>query len=412
MGLVLTASPPGAGGPPVAAAVDILGIEIVQTVQNLNNDVALIRDKATLVRVYLNPHGFTAQALLQAEIAVSPSATTPAKYVASTGGVTVSATPYPGIGPQRHDLALSLNFVLPAEVLGWDGLSVTVKRVFTGSGDISPGTNKTVNVALVTAPPLRIKAIGLRYVLRQAGSPPQEIAPAAFHFDFLRSFLKRAYPVSTVEWSQIVVEADARFTPPFSGPEDANGNDPLWGRLLDIAHNQLSALRAKDVDTGTDPRTHYYGLVSDADKGLFFRGAAKDVPQNPDPSIVAVGPTGNPRQYSTLAWDTDQTYGDWYGSHELGHTFGRFHPGFCGQDASDPTFPYPDGRIGDTAHGDGIGLDFGDAALGLPMRVMTNEVCHDIMTYCDDQWISSYSYQAILARLTQEDADFAPVAGA
>jgi hypothetical protein len=44
--------------------------------------------------------------------------------------------------------------------------------------------------------------------------------------------------------------------------------------------------------------------------------------------------------------------------------------------------------------------------------VMTNETCHDIMTYCDDQWISSYSYQAILARLVQEDADFAPPAGA
>lgn len=412
MGLVLDASPQGAGGPPVAAAVDILGIEIVQTVQTLNNDVALIRGKPTLVRVYLNPHGFTAQALLQGEIAVSPSATTPAKYVASTGGVTVSATPYPGIGPQRHDLALSLNFVLPADVLGWDGLSVTVKRLFTGSGDISLGGNMRANAALASAPPLRIKAVGLRYVLRRAGSPPKEIAPAALHFDFLRSFLQRAYPVSTVEWSQIVIEADARFTPPFSGPEDANGNDPLWSRLLDIVHNQLSALRAKDVDAGTDPRTHYYGMVSDADLGLFFRGAAKDVPQNPDPSVVAAGPTGNPRQYPSLAWDTDQTYGDWYGSHELGHTFGRFHPGFCGQDATDTSFPYPEGRIGDDTHGDAVGLDFGDPALGLAMRVMTNENCHDIMTYCDDQWISSYSYQAILARLVQEDADFAPPAGA
>jgi hypothetical protein len=32
------------------------------------------------------------------------------------------------------------------------------------------------------------------------------------------------------------------------------------------------------------------------------------------------------------------------------------------------------------------------------------------MTYCDDQWISSYSYLAVLDRLRDEDARFAPTA--
>jgi hypothetical protein len=132
----------------------------------------------------------------------------------------------------------------------------------------------------------------------------------------------------------------------------------------------------------------------------------------PNPSVVAVGPVGDPKQYPSFGWDTDSSYGDWYGSHEISHTFGRFHPGFCNQDASDTTFPTADGRIGDVANGDMVGLDIGDSALNLPMRPMANETCHDIMTYCDNQWISAYSYQAILKRLVEEDTAFQPIARA
>lgn len=213
--------------------------------------------------------------------------------------------------------------------------------------------------------------------------------------------------MAAVEWSQIVVQADPRIAPPFSGAQTPDGDDPVWRAQLDVAHNQLSAIRAKDIDAGTDPRTHYYGLISDANRGLFFRGAAKDVPKAANPSVVAVGPVGDPKQYPSLGWDKEASYAGWYGAHELGHTFGRSHPGFCGQDASDPTFPYADGRIGDGRE-DAVGVDLGDPSLQLPLRLMANDSCHDIMTYCDNQWISSYSYKAILARLVEEDAAFAP----
>ncbi|KWV60473.1 hypothetical protein AS156_29280 [Bradyrhizobium macuxiense] len=394
------------------AQVNVLGTEICQTIQSPANDVPLVRGKRTLVRVYVGPTGFTGAAEVQGEIEVAPSAAATAKYVASTGTISVKATAYPDLNAQRRDIRTSLNFILPADVLSWSSLTVRVKRLFAGGSDIPVGANAPVTVSMIEAAPLRIKAIGLRYLLSTPGAPPKQIAPAAYHFDYLRSFLDRAYPVSTIEWSQLVVQADPRLAPPFSGPTTPDGNDPLWLGKLNIAHNQLSAIRAKDLDAGTDPRTHYYGLISDADQGLFFRGAAKDIPQQPNPSIVAVGPTGNPAQYPSLSWDTERSYGGWYGSHELGHTFGRYHPGFCNQDASDPSFPYADGRIGDVANGDMIGVDMGDPSLGIPMRVMANESCHDIMTYCDNQWISAYSYRAILDRLSQEDTLFAPVAGA
>jgi hypothetical protein len=362
--------------------------------------------------VYFTPNGFGGSMSIQGEIAVSPSATSPAKYVGSMSAVAVSAAPYPDLQSQRRDIANSLNFLLPSDVMSWSGLFVTVNRIFSAGGDVQLRGNHQISPTVTTAPPLRVRAIGLRYVLANPGAPPVMVSPDAFHFNFLRSYLGRAYPVSTIAWSQIVVQADSRFAPPFSGPETPDGDDPLWRGKLDVVHNQLSAVRAKDIDAGMDPRTHYYGLVSDANQRLFFRGAAKDVPQMPNPSVVAVGPVGDPKQYPSFSWDTDRSYGDWYGSHEIGHTFGRFHPGFCNQDASDPTFPTADGRIGDVANGDMVGLDIGDSALNLPMRPMANETCHDIMTYCDNQWISAYSYQAILKRLVEEDSAFQPVAGA
>ena len=377
-----------AGASPNRSSVQILGVEIVQVVQNLSNEVPLIRGKPTVVRVYIKPRGFSKSAKIQGEIAAAPSVGAPAKYVASINMLNVSGTSYPDLATQRRDLRASLNFILPDEVLGWPGISVQINRVFTTGGDVPVANGQVVSLPLEASPVLRVKAIGLRYVWTKPDGSSVNVSPEAFQFDFLQSFLLRAYPVARVEWSQLVVQANPLFAPPFSGPSDANGNDPLWLSKLDLAHNQLSAIRAKDIDSGTDPRTHYYGLVSDASSGLFFRGAAKDVPQTPDPTIVAVGPVGDPKQYSALSWDKNRTFGDWYGAHELAHTFGRFHPGFCNQDASDQSFPYSEGRIGDDAHGDMVGFDFGNSDLGLAMSAMDNETCHDIMTYCDYQWIS------------------------
>jgi hypothetical protein len=229
------------------------------------------------------------------------------------------------------------------------------------------------------------------------------VAPEAVHFSFLRSYLKRAYPCGQLEWSQIVVDAD--FTAPFDADTPTNCNA------------QLAAMRSREVshaeNEGVDVRTHYYGIVSDAFGRNFMRGLAYDIPGEPRPDIVASGPAGTPGGYNS---DTDLSYADWYGAHEIGHTFGRFHPGFPGpdqpngQDASDPTFPYPDGRISG-AGADYVGFDVGDHELGLPMLVLAGETTHDVMTYRENQWVSAYTYAAILARLDAEQSFLSAVQG-
>ena len=283
-----------------------------------------------------------------------------------------------------QNVAHTLNFVLPPAALTAGALRLRVSRLFQpGGADLPIGTPAPVAVDLKPAPPLRIRVIGLRY-----NNGQQEISPAAIHFAYFRSFLLRAYPTASLDWSQIVVEADFRA--------------PLDESTADLANAQIAALRSREVSSGVDPRTHYFELVDDDGSRNFMRGKAFTIPGTPQPNVVASGPAGVPNGF---AGDRDASYADWYGAHELGHTFGRFHPGFPpgAQDASDPQFPYANGCIS-TPDGQFAGCDVGDPTLGLPMTALVGTDCHDVMTYADNQWISPYTYKAILKRLIEEDA--------
>ena len=50
-----------------------------------------------------------------------------------------------------------------------------------------------------------------------------------------------------------------------------------------------------------------------------------------------------------------------------------------------------------------MGFDVGDPAQNLPMVALPGVDWHDVMTYCDFQWLSSYTYDGIRVRLAAED---------
>jgi hypothetical protein len=180
-----------------------------------------------------------------------------------------------------------------------------------------------------------------------------------------------------------------------SGTIDANMQGPNF--TSNDINAQLAAIRAQDVAAGVDKRTHYYGMV--ADGGFFMRGSAAGIPGTPDPSIVASGPTGP----NSWGWDFDGSYGDWYGGHELGHALGRFHLGSgCGESSDDPNYPYTHGQLANNDAGC-VGFDVGDSALGIGIAAYPGTAWHDVMTYCNNQWLSDYTYNRIRTRLAAED---------
>lgn len=405
----------GLGAAP-AAGIAVRGMEVTQVVQSLNNTVRLIAGKPTVVRVYLDPQSFAGATTLTAEITWGRDGGG-AVYWPAMNRIRINPTRPLGIADQRFNIEQSINFRLPDEATATGDIELQLNRVMVpGGADLPLTPQPKIRLTFRSAPPLRIRVVGLRY--RNRANPPATVTPDAIHFSALRSYLLRAYPVSALEWSQIVIDGNARLMPPFDPP-----NRTATAALVNA---QLSALRGSEVfgadlaGVGTpriDSRTHYFGLVDVDDKGPqrnFMRGQADYNEQTKEFQMVASGPCGVPNGWSG---DNDRSFADWYGAHELGHTFQRRHPGFplydpikeMGQphDPDEMGFPYPDGLIS-TPDNMFVGFDIGDPSLDLPMRALPGNVYHDVMTYADNQWLSAHTYEAIHDRLLLEDELFAP----
>ena len=300
----------------------------------------------------------------------------------SVNQITVVQNQNGQLDDKRNRIEASLNFIIPHPYHESGDIEVSLIGAYdamTGVPIMINTPTQTRRISFVQCPPLRLAIIGLRY---HSGDPAVTFTPRNVDVQLLVSWLQRVYPTAEVDYTYRIV--DANFQWPFTATQ---------------INTQLAAIRNQDVEGGVDPRTHYYGMVFDGNVGQFMRGRASGIPNVPDPSIVASGPTGA----GTQGWDLDGSYGDWYGGHELAHTFGRFHPGFCNNNSKDDlNYPYPGGSISLTINSF-VGLDVGDASLGIAMRALPGQVWSDVMTYCNNQWMSDYTYTGILQRLIAED---------
>ncbi|NOQ65580.1 MAG: hypothetical protein GQ582_13800 [Methyloprofundus sp.] len=371
--------------------LSILGIELTQSIQSMNHDVSIVEGKPALVRVYIDQRTIMTSINVTGEIRWYSDAGE--HFVVPINIVNIDSTTPKDLESQRDELSAALNFILPPEALQEGLLVIALDRLrIVGEGEVAINGNTQLRLTVEKAPPLRIRVIGFRYT-----DGNQSFTPDAVHFAFFKSYLLRSFPTNNIDWSQIVV--DGNFQAPF--------DDITASRV----HAHLAAMRSREISAGVDPRTHYYGIVSDANGRYFLRGKAADIPGIPSPDIVACGPVGEPN--GGFGGDTDVSYADWYGAHELCHTYGRYHPGFPpydpvterGQDASDANFPYPEGNLSSDAL-EHVGFDIGDNNLNLPMKILPRQLHHDVMTYKEKQWLSAYTYQAILERLRQEDELF------
>ncbi|MBX9962901.1 MAG: FG-GAP-like repeat-containing protein [Burkholderiales bacterium] len=369
-----------------AGQVAVEGIESVQSTQDPSHSVTLIADKATFVRVYLSIASGSAPTSVRGTLRVTNAETGAVTTVAAMAAAQLDPARNGNVRAKRENLGFSLNFRLPA------GFATRGIRVASLASVRSASTGATVGCSncgrvvrtlrLATSSHLRLRLVGLSYT---TGAPvnPVTRTPTARDFALTESWFRRAMPAAQIISSQTTVNANA-----------------AWPFGCGAANTQLATLRATEVGNGQDGRTHYYGLVSDA--GGFMRGCAAGIPNAPDPTVVASGPAG-----ANWTGDTDGSYADWYGGHEVGHTFGRFHPGFCGETQDDLTgYPFPAGQL---SHNDGNfdGFDAGDPANTIARTVLPGTTSFDVMTYCaQPQWPSAYTYQGIRARLNRENAAF------
>ncbi|MCC6187956.1 MAG: hypothetical protein IT318_02900 [Anaerolineales bacterium] len=345
-------------GPPPGPDLHVNALEVTQAVQDLNNSVDLVTGKRTYVRVHVNAPINVADvyATLSGQrgfVTLMP--------ILSPGNPGADITVRPS--PDRGQLNDSFWFELPLSWVTAGNLTLTARiDPNNAKNDLVLGDNtRTVTVNFKNTPPLRLRLVNVQYT--SGGSTYLE---SNSHLDALESWLRRAYPIASLE------VARQTFVYPSAGLPNV---DTLHGWL---ALGKLFRI----LFSGEDPRVVYYGVVDDG--GGFMRGKAAGIP-----GTIAAGPSGT----DNWGWDFDGSYNDWYGGHEIGHTRGRYHAEYCGA-ADGAAYPYPTGRISPDLTGNGAIYGF-----DITTRAIYPPSWKDVMTYCSNEWVSDFTYEGIRSYL-------------
>jgi hypothetical protein len=352
-------------------------IEVTQGVQNPAQSVGLVGGRATWVRVYLSSD-ITVPLTVRGRLRVRSAGrldTLPSAGVAAL---------VPGDGLMGRDrIDRTLNFFLPPDLTGTGSMWLEVVELSDAATGAPVACRDCAGAVkeIVFGPPavLRLKVIGFRYTKGRL------LEPREADYRALHSWLLRAFPLSAVQMDTVTI--------------DALDSTPT----CDEINVQLARIRSLDLEGGQDPRVHYYGMVRDAgrfQRGYFMRGCSLGIPDGPDASVVSSGSAGVPfKDQPLFSWDRDGSYADWNGAHELAHTLGRRHPGWCRRQERDvPLAERNDGGHIGMPEEDNQGLD------PISLELFGRERWHDVMTYCPRQWVSARTYTAILERLLQEDS--------
>lgn len=325
-------------------------LEVTQAIQDLNHSVRLVKDKRTFVRFYARTDQGKAQVAAQLEVQRGNQSTTllPINGDSANAVGLRSAT-------SRATLDGTFLFELPA---GFREGSVTLTGRINPQGTLaesnSGNNSSTVTVSFETVQPIYLVLYSIGY-----GS---NYYPSEYDLSMLESWLRRAYPISQLQVTR---------------------RSLYYGSSLPTCtavDNLLASERTRDRSTssGIPAEARYYGMV--VDTGGFMRGCGWQYTNS--------GPTG-----AVWSWDTDGTYGDWYGGHELGHGFLRDHANFCGATGG-PAYPYANGQISPSQTGATAIYGF-DAAT----QAIYGPNWTDIMTYCDYEWMSDFTYEAMMSTI-------------
>ncbi|HEY0996777.1 MAG TPA: FG-GAP-like repeat-containing protein [Gemmatimonadaceae bacterium] len=318
-------------------AVD--AVYATQSIQNYQGTVPLVAGRQALVRV------FTRASKANAATPVVRVVARVGGVVQQTADVTASAASVPTTIDQGV-LAQSWNVVLPAGVVQ-PGLTLTVTVDPANAVDEwNEGDNgATVAVAVQSVPPLAITMVPITFSLNPAlaGNVTEGNKDQFF------TTTKLIHPLGTVD---VALRAGYTTALPVLDANDVNGS---WGTLL----SEIWALRTADASNRM-----YYGVM----KVTYNSG------------IAGLGYIGWP---AAIGWDYLPS-GHQVLAHEIGHNWGRDHAPGCGAGSPDAGYPFADGTIG--IYG---------------WNATTNAVIPptwtDIMGYCGNQWISEYTYRAVLA---------------
>jgi hypothetical protein len=348
---------------PVSLDLSVDHVELTQGIQCMNNsqcadnEVPLIVGRMTFARVYVKVSGIGGGV---SGVSASAVATVGGKkYTAWAINSTIKAQQT----PDRGKFDNTLNFYLYG-VKGSGTLEVTVNPFGSISESNYSNNKKTVNLSFVSTPDLKVVPI---WIYCTAGGA-KEIVDWSMP-GYIGDYAMKLLPVAEVKWYLLT-------NPVLTWTEGLNDDDDTWDRLL----GQLESLRQATTSMPSD--AIWYGMIPYG----YSTG-----------SISGLGyMAGNSCMGLTTKQHTDLEDGADNMVHEMGHNFDRGHAP-CGLDPNETpaAYPYAYAQIGD------YGWDWTFAAGGkvakYPDGYVVPKYDADVMSYCQDEFISEYTYQGILS---------------
>lgn len=369
------------------SSVTVEWIEVTQAIQDTANSVPLVSGRRTVARVYLSS-AYSANVKGWLRVKGNGIDTT----VVSTDYLEVDPSMNASVNQnnwrKRTELSGSLNFILPS----CDGtVTLSLDSITDNASSYQIlGARRATTVTFTPAPPFRVCLVALPYRIDDS----TVLVPRDVDYRLIRSWIRRTFPSADFEFHLILDDTTDALTV-------QKYPDGIW------AWQAVEQYRRVDRSYGSGLNTHYYGIIFD-DGMHFTRGSTMACASDSGGPPVSFGPAGTP--HGAYDWDQDSSYGDWYAGHELGHSCGRMHIG-CGPENArdDTTYPYQGGYLSDDLHSY-AGFDVGDPIDGadLQMSPIRPLLAHDIMSYSTNQWVSDYTYRALLEYLRTEAPAPAP----
>jgi len=336
------------------ADLELIDMEVTQSIQNLGNAVPLIAGKPTYARLYVrNNSGYwTTGSGVEGWLAASGFD----EQVRCSNKV--SAGPSADLARQRKSAFNGLLCLVPPEWVAKAGsLSLTAHIQSPSIHDPNTDNNaKKVSLDVKSAPPIDIQVI--QVVDHCDPTCPVGHAPSYAEYKDVHAVIQRMYPTHEVNL------------------HPASGRGVRWKGPGDTL--SLLAAEASLKQNQHGPNTKIMGVV------------------RPDAAAEYPMPLGEGATPGNASWVMVRPGMEWTAAHELGHNFGRLHVKCRGNEKNpDLHYPYPNSQLSDGDERSHYGLDTGFN----PPKVMPPLDNADIMSYCDDQWISDYTYNNILKEL-------------
>lgn len=388
-----------------SSRLKLLGLEVVQATQDLQNSVPLISNKAAIVRVYLGVQGGGTLGGVSGSLVATPPGGQPLGPIHSMNAITVTGSP--NVQVRRIDLAASLNFAVPIEWTRGRTLHFALSRIYLNGMDTTLPCDGCNNVDAINAP---------RYVSFQPTRPINLILAPYMYRDHEPDLLFT--PMGALQWMNNVYPLGGNFPIDGSGirllrilpmrattkvlcPACDAGSD-----FLDELQDTLRLLRLYNSQYNARPSDfHLFAMVP-----CGACGGRADIDGR-----VAYGETYNvqdgPLEVSVANPLFEVIGKNW--AHEIAHNLGRVHASNAhGESANDnsvdASFPHAHGGIGQP--GLAITTNWWQPnapPLLIPPRdpELAGFHAHDFMSYghvSDTHsfgWVSPYTYKALFDHL-------------